>query len=323
MRQIVKENAESFIKCFESAKQHCRWGGDVYAATMACILIGEDKTLTAEDFRNAQSIIKENARVFSPIRSGYAKEIVCAAVAASSDQQYAVEEIKRIYQMLREGFSDSSKLAVAATLIYICSDPLRYGTVVTKALEIYKGMKKNHPLLTWGANVSNYALLAMANKGTDIISRDYEDCYVANTARYRNKTACLYAAGAMCLFDGPADQRADSVVAWHQALKAARFDFTSEGLELIALLSGIFGGVDEALINEMNEVSIMLASVKGMGNWGVGNKIRNMLSAAIVIDSLIEDENYSAFAKQVILNVLISRLEEDDSAAATAACTVI
>lgn len=324
MNGIIKRKADSFTSNFMNAQQHCRWGGNTYAATMACILIGEDKALTAEDFRNAQMIIKENAGVFSLMRSGYAKEIVCAAVAASSDQQHAAEEIKRIHQMLKAGFPDSSKLMVAATLIYLCSDPLRYETVVTKATEIYRGMKNNHPLLLWGANVSNYVLLAMANKGTDVISRDFEDCYIANTARYRNKTACLYAAGAMCLFDGPADARAESVVAWHQALKSIRFDFTSEGLELIALLSGIFGSVDAPLINEMNELSMMLSTVKGLGNWGVGNKVRNMLSAAIVIDSLIEDENYSAFAKQVILNVLIRRLEDDDSAAASAAgCAVI
>ena len=248
MQDNVRKNVEIFARDLACAQKHCRWGGDKYAATMACILIGQDKELTQEDFKEAQALIKQNAGVFSSLRSGYAREIVCAAVAASDDMQYAVDEIKKIHTQIRGGFSDSAKLMIASTLIFLCSDPLRYETVVNKAIEIYRGMKGNHPLLVWGSNVSNYGLLAMSNKGTDVIYRDYEDCYNAMAAQYRNKTAALYAAGAMCLFDGPAEVRASGVVAWHQAHKAARLDYTSDGLEIIALLSGIFGDVNGGII---------------------------------------------------------------------------
>ena len=323
MKENIRKTTDRFVKDFAGAQRHCRWGGDKYAATMACILLGNNKDLNEEDFKNAQVLIKSNEGVFSPLRSGYASKIVCAAVAASADQQYAIEEIKKIYTQLRSGFSDSSRLTIAATLIYICSDPLRYETVVNKAIEIFRSMKGNHPLLTWGSNVSNYGLLAMSNKGTDVICRDYEDCYAALSSRYRNRTASLYAAGAMCLFDGPAEAKAEGVVAWHQAHKAIRLDYTSDGLEIIALLSGIFGEPDNGILGEIREVSDLLATVRGMGRWGLGEKLRNMISAAIVIDSTVEDEQISAFAKQVILNVLVRMLEDDDAAATAATTTCI
>ena len=52
-----------------------------------------------------------------------------------------------------------------------------------------------------------------------------------------------------------------------------------------------------------------------MGAWGVGDKVRNMLAATIVIDACTEDRKEACFAKQAIMNILCQTMSDNDSAA--------
>ena len=75
----------------------------------------------------------------------------------------------------------------------------------------------------------------------------------------------------------------------------------------------IFGENPHAVISEIREVSTQLSGVSGFGIWGVGEKIRNMIAATIVIEAYVSDKRLAFLAKQVILNVICSSLEDDDA----------
>ena len=72
----------------------------------------------------------------------------------------------------------------------------------------------------------------------------------------------------------------------------------------------------------MREVSAELSKAKGLGSWGVGDKNRNMLSAAIVIAANTEDPKITLFAKQVILNILCRQIQDDDASTTTMLATM-
>jgi hypothetical protein len=90
---------------------------------------------------------------------------------------------------------------------------------------------------------------------------------------------------------------------------------------MIAYLSGKYGDQAKNLISEMQEVSDMLSKEKAFGSWGLGSKIRNLFAAAIVICALTDDPKEELYAKQILLNILCYRRQQDDAAATYAAIT--
>lgn len=315
MNDITRKYLNNFIADFESASKICKWDGATSAATMAAVLIGNDLPTDIESIRRAQQVIKKNVGVFSGLRSGYARNIVTAAVAMSDDQESAIRTIAKIEEDLKPGMFESFQWIICATMIYLNSENGDYKTVVDRTRMIYNDVAKNHPIIGGGKHVANCALLAMSDKDPYYISEEYEECYKELVKLYGRGSATLYTAAAMSLFGGGADIKAEKVKMLHQTLKGMRFHFATEGLEIIALISGLFGDNPQDILRDMAEVSKELTKVKGMGAWGVGDKVRNMLAATIVIDACTEDRKEACFAKQAIMNILCQTMSDNDSAA--------
>ncbi len=315
MNDITRKYLNNFIADFESAKKICRWDGAAQAATMSAVFIGNDLPTDVEAIRRAQQVIKKNVGVFSGLRSGYARNIVAAAVAMSDDQESAVRTIEKIESALKPGMFESFQWIICATMIYLNSENGDYMTAVERTRMIYNDVAKNHPVIGSGKHVANCALLAMSDKDPYYISEEYEECYKELVKRYGKGSATLYAAAAMSLFGGGADIKAEKVWMLHKTLKNMRFHFTTDGLEIIALISGLFGENPQDILRDMEEVSKELSKIKGMGAWGVGDKVRNMLAATIVIDACTEDRKEAYFAKQAIMNILCQAMSDNDATA--------
>ena len=315
MNDITRKYLNNFIADFENAKKINRWDGAAQAATMSAVFIGNDLPTDVEAIRRAQQVIKKNVGVFSGLRSGYARNIVTAAVAMSDDQESAVRTIEKIESALKPGMFESFQWIICATMIYLNCENGDYMTAVERTRMIYNDVAKNHPVIGSGKHVANCALLAMSDKDPYYISEEYEECYKELVKRYGKGSATLYAAAAMSLFGGGADIKAEKVWMLHKTLKNMRFHFTTDGLEIIALISGLFGENPQDILRDMEEVSKELSKIKGMGAWGVGDKVRNMLAATIVIDACTEDRKEACFAKQAIMNILCQAMSDNDATA--------
>ena len=315
MNDITRKYLNNFIADFESAKKICRWDGAASAATMAATFIGNDLPTDINAITKAQQVIKKNAGVFSGLRFGYARNIVTAAVSMADDQESAIKTIAKIEADLKPGMFESFQWIICATMIYLNSENGDYETAVNRTRMIYNDIAKNHPIIGGSKHVANCALLAMSDKDPIYVSEEYEECYKELIKIYGKGSASLYAAAAMSLFGGGADIKAEKVKMLHQTLKGMRFHFTTDGLEIIALISGLFGENPQDILRDMVEVSNELSKVKGMGAWGVGDKVRNMLAATIVIDACTEDRKEACFAKQAIMNILCQSMSDNDTTA--------
>lgn len=322
MNDIARKYTNNFIADFETAKRICRWDGDGAAATLAAVYIGNDMPTDISNLTRAQQTIKKNARYFSGIRSGYARNIALAAVASAEDQEQAVKEIAAIEAALKPGFFESYQWIICASLIYLYDRNSDHSEAVNRTRMIYKEIASNHPVIGGSKHVANCALLAMSGKEPIHAANDYEENYNELVKIYGRGSATLYAAAAMSLFGGGADIKAQKVAALHQNLKKLRFHFTTDGLEIIALISGLFGENPHAVLSNMTEVSRELSKVRGMGSWGVGDKVRNMLAATIVIDSFTSDHQAAYFAKQAILNIICAAMADNDAATAAIVTTM-
>ena len=317
MNDITRKYLNNFIADFESAKKVCKWDGNTSATTMAAVYIGNDMPTDINAITNAQKVIKKNVGYFSGMRFGYARNIVTAAVSMTDDQESAIKAIAKIEEDLKPGMFESFQWIICAAMIYLNSED--YGEAVSRTRMIYNEIANNHPIIGSSKHVANCALLAMSDKDPVHISEEYEECYKELVKIYGKGSSTLYAAAAMSLFGGGADIKAEKVKMLHQTLKGMRFHFATDGLEIIALISGLFGENPQDILRDMVEVSSELSKVKGMGSWGVGDKVRNMLAATIVIDACTEDRKEACFAKQAIMNILCQTMSDNDSTAVVVA----
>ena len=250
MNNITTANTKNFTENYECALRIYRFNGALSAAAFATMMIGRRPSWQADEerIRIAQRCVKANASVFSTLRSGYAREMVCAAVASSSDPEVAIKNIVRIREMLKSGFLDNSGHDIAACILYMSAEPSRYEELARKTMAIYSEVTGKHPVIAWGKDLTNLALLALSDKSAEQIASDLEDCYNALRAYYSNATAALYAASALAWFNGDAESKALRTRELHDELKKVRFHFASEGLEIIALMAGMFNADCNAII---------------------------------------------------------------------------
>ena len=322
MNEATRRYTRNFYEDYETARKLCRWDGDKLTVTMAATLIGNDFPTTMDRFKRAEDTIKKNSGMFSEFRSGYARKIIHAVIATADDQSQAFNDIKKILSLLKPGLLASYTYPIAASLIWLTNEDGHYETATTKTLEIFGEVKNNHKIIGGDKDLLNCTLLASTGRDPQSVADEYEECYSELTKFFGKGSDTLFAAAAMALFQGDPTVKAQKIKELHINLKAKRFHFTSAGLEMIAFMAGLFDSNMEEIINEMREVSAELSKAKGLGSWGVGDKNRNMLSAAIVIAANTEDPKITLFAKQVILNILCRQIQDDDASTTTMLATM-
>lgn len=322
MNEATRRYTKNFYEDYKIARELCRWDGDKITATMAATLIGNDFPTPKDRFIRAEAMIKNNSGMFSEFRSGYARKIIHAVIATADDQPQAFNDIRKIQALLKPGIFASYTYPIAAALIWLANEDGHYETAATRTLEIFGEVKNNHKIIGGDKDLLNCTLLAGTGRDPQSIADEYEECYKELTKIFGKGSDTLFAAAAMALFKGDPAAKAQKIRQLHMNLKAKRFHFTSAGLEMIALMAGLFDSNMEAIINEMREVSAELSKAKGLGSWGVGDKNRNMLSAAIVIAANTEDPRITLFAKQVILNILCRQMQDDDASTTTMFATM-
>lgn len=322
MNNIARIYTDSFIADFKTAQKVFKWDGDSSAATFAAVYIGNEEPTDESAITSARQAVKNNSGLFSGVRSGYARNIVLAAVALADDKDKAIKDIMAIEAALKPGLLESYQWVICASLIYLYDSNPDHSAVIQRTRQIYNELSNKHPIIGSGKHVANCALLAMSDKDPIALANDYEANYRELTKTYGQGSDTLYAAAAMSLFGGDIELKAEKVRSLHQQLKKRGFHFTAEGLEIIALIAGYFGDEPLSIIDEMIEVSGVLVKVRGLGAWGVGDKVRNMLAATIVLDSYTNDKAAAYFAKQAILNVICEQLSDADTTTAVMITTM-
>lgn len=323
MIEQTRQHADTFIANFKSAQELCQWAGDRYAATMAVMLIGDEKPMPADRLSQAQQIIKDNKGVFSEFRSGYARKVAVSAVAMSDDPEQALTDLGTIKKMLKPGMFSTFMYDVTACIIQTSTKPEDYELVVDRTMELFGAVIKKHSIIGSEGELADCAVIAKTDKDTAHTSEEQEECY-KEVIKFNGKGSdSLHAAAAMTLFGGGTDIRAEKVKGLKETQKADKFKFTYDGIGMTALLAGLYGDHPADIIAEMKEVSEELKAAKGMGGWTISDGTRNLIAAGITVAARTDDPVYTLFAKQFILNVICSQMQSDDSTAATVTTTMM
>lgn len=305
----IDTNMKVYAENFKAAKKAYVLNSSMEASACAAAFIGENEPVTVDRLKSAKHILSQNAGFLTTLRHGNARQVVAAVIAKDPDPDLAMKRIAQIHKALDKKFLNSDYLVLAATIIYQNSKADKYDEVVARTRQIYKKLRADHPMLTGREDLANCALMALSGydpgKITDICEQDFD--YMKKNYVLKNKVQ--YLACITSLFDGSPDEKAAAVEETRKLLKEYGVRFDSNAYSIVGALAMIVDKADRSLVcGHIAEVSAKLKSIRGMGAWGAGKKIRNMIAAAIVIDAYADgsDNKIKNSAISAIISAVIA-----------------
>ncbi len=114
----------------------------------AIICAAQGSQADAEKLRECRSMLKSEHGIFSNFRGHMSLPIIVRMSLAPSAKEY-LDGITSIYNMLNSSFALKNEFRLlAAMIIYDGGDVSAFPSLSEKTVEIYKKIRKNHPLLT-------------------------------------------------------------------------------------------------------------------------------------------------------------------------------
>ena len=292
MKNKINVSISVFEQNFKMAKHAYVLNSSMEACGCASAFIGCTEPADEERFLRAKKTVKQNTGVLSVLGRGNAKQVLAAAIAAAPDPDSAMSQISMIHTKLDKKFLNSDYLVLSAIMIYKNCEPSEYDSVIERTREIYKLIRKDHPLITGREDLPNCTLMALSGMEPSVIANRCEADFKALRKHYVMKNNIQYLACMLSIFDGEPEERAFLAKKTQKDLRAHGVRFDSYGLPIIGAISAIVEQKDMELVcDTIRHVSDELKSIRGMGSLGAGKRIRNMIATAIVLDAYTEEES--------------------------------
>lgn len=170
----------------------------------------------------------------------------------------------------------------------------KYEETVKKAKQIYKILKKQHPMLTDDDDVSFAVMYAIKNINTDTIDKDMSECYKMLKGRFFSGSAVKSLSEVLCLSDEPSSVKCDKVFKLYDEILANGKKY-GKGFELLTL------GVLYSLSNNTSEVADDICDVDEFLSHQKGFGIFSM-TKRLMIATLIVTNYHSSCEKSNVIN---------------------
>lgn len=187
MREELQKICEEYLKKRDMMAEAFAW----YNARLYPVCAGialEKSELTKEDVVACKKMIEKSTNIFSELRGNSLPPIACH-LACSENPELLLEQILKIYKMLRKEDVPSGYLPLVAVIIATFGDEIDYERLIVKTRDIYYKMQEEHPILTSGEDSPYAAMLALDVKEPQNIIEEVEKCYKFLKGSFFSKNA--------------------------------------------------------------------------------------------------------------------------------------
>lgn len=289
-----------------------------------------DKIINIDRINLALELIKRNTSLFSNFR-GNNKLTTALAISLEDDMEGSLEEIISIYSKLKDKFSGSEYLVIAAQIIFNSRTRVNVDNSVNNTRVAYDYMKKNHLFLTGHEDIASAAIIATTSSNLERTFNEIEECYEylkKNKISSSNNIQAL--SNILSLINMPVKEKCDRVIDMNLVLKENKVPLKDYYIPILGIISFLTDN-NQMFAEQVAEVGRELKSHKGFGNFTLGASLRNMISASLVsmeyLDNLDSDlkNNLIDSTNNVALTVVIAMqtaiIAASSAAAASAAAS--
>lgn len=298
MTDELLARCELFARNVESMKDNFRWEAPPLYALCANLYTTQGVDIDPEKIKIAKEIIKDNTSFFSNFRGTTTATPLATLLSMDASPITTFEEIRVVYNGLKEVFSSSSYLTLAAYLIVKFSSPQEHSEIINQAGEIYNMMKKEHFFLTSSEDCITAVQFALCQKQSQELIRKSENCFEILKSEMNGGNTVQAISNTLALSDNDADKLCKKFLDIINNLRSHGYKLTN-GVELSILAALATTDISlKQIVNDILEVKAYLITVKGFGNIVSESKImdqkllpkrRIMHSALIVLNEYAKE----------------------------------
>lgn len=176
MKKIYEEKVSKLTSNYLEIRKQFIWENDLAKHLIALTYAMNEKDVDVDEIKYMQEYIKSNTGIFSSFRGtiGFALAGLLCASSKNAKQQFdfMIDNEKLLKQ---SGFKSSIYLPTALYALSSTHDGYDSRNQISKAVEIYKEMRNNHPFLTSGDDYALAILLANTDHDMNDIEKLYEE----------------------------------------------------------------------------------------------------------------------------------------------------
>ncbi len=283
MRQTLREKCELLAENYTVINKDFKWEFEIMTIVAANAYTNAGMKADPEKMKECREILKKKEGIFSDLR-GISELVILSKMAIDPDPEGFLDDVIAVFDKVRDGRVFTSSYMVLCALI-ICDqhEVDRADEVIEKMKDIMEKMKKEHPLLTASEDMPLATVMAMLPEDTEKLISEMEECYDILKKRFPfHNDAVQGLCQVLSLSGSGTEEKCAKAAKIFDALKKKGVKY-GKSTELAAL--GALVDLDmepEDIAKEIREVSDLLQTHKGFGNFVLGKEYRAMFAALLV-----------------------------------------
>jgi len=267
---------------FTTLKSSYKWDNDLSKWLIAVAYAVQKKTMRIDDIKLMQNHIKKSTGMFSPFRSTSLLTLSGLLCLNNAEPRASFDVMNDNYTILKKaGFKQTTYLPIALYTLNQLYEGSDYSSYADQAIEIYREMKSNHPILTGGDDYALAILLVNERNKLDKIEALYQ---ALKNRGFTVANGLQMMSHILTFSDEPVEVLADRCRHINESLKQKKLKVYPDYYASIALIA--LTGIESA-IEDLIEVALYIKSQK-QARW-LSKGMVVMLASAIVTTSLIEN----------------------------------
>ncbi|MBO4680390.1 MAG: DUF4003 family protein [Clostridiales bacterium] len=305
MTDAVRERCELLVNNRAAIRKGFLLEKELMSVAAGVIFTTAGKTADVGAMKACRKLLNKHSRPLSNLRDIVELALISKMALAPSPEKY-LDDFLSVYKKVQQGKLLENDFMVLSSIL-ILDLGLQDGCdeIISKANELTKRMKKDHPILTSTDDASFITFLAISNKSVDQILADLEEGYeyLTKTCKARvNADPAYELCEVLAVSYGDMKEKCDKVMRIFNAMMKRDAEYGS-GSAFSSL--GAFIDVDaepETVANEIVEAELCLKDMKGFGGMSMDRRTRVMFASLIVAG--VYGKNLEAAGNSVIANTL-------------------
>lgn len=285
MNTELIRRCELLVRNRKSIQSAFKWESDSLLLAGSSFYVGLDMEANTEKLKECENILKRKAGIFSEYRGNLKMPILCKMAIAPNPEQYFEEIDSIVKQMKGLKWIDIRYKVLAAMTFHDYLGMNQVSAAINKMVALYQSMKKNHPWLTSGEDIPFAAILSVSGMDIEILNTEMEKCYRELLNDFHDKNAVQSLSHILAINSEDTMTKCYVVEEIFSLLKKKKHKY-GEGYELVVL--GTLSLLDisvEKIVEDIIEADDYLKNQKGFGNFSMGEKMRRMYAALMVMDT--------------------------------------
>ncbi len=280
MREELQMICDDFLAKREMASKTFAWYNSCLHPVCAGILLDKPE-VTKEEIEQCKKLLEKSTGMFSELR-GTVFPTVVSHLAVSENPEVFLEQVLRVYKMLKNVAVPSSYLSLVALIIAAFADEDRYEKVIFKAKDIYDRMKHEHPFLTSGEDGPFAAMLALDAKTPEVLIQESERCFKFLKGNFSSRNAVQGLSFIMAMGEGDSLEKCRRFMDIYTTFKMRGYKFGADYfLSVMGAVSLLPFDINE-LVDDVIAVTEYLEGKPGFGALSASKKDR-MTHATVIV----------------------------------------